>query len=337
MKNVIMKNLREESDIWAKQLFEEQLNDIEKFGEKDCFQEAKEAFIRLNIYKKPVNGYACEGLPKTEENRTGVSINYTDVFHNVCIHEFTPTKYLFELVRIFLNSGAEKNKLDGFLARGLRTLTSLLREPDFAERILVYLKIFDTEAVTELCPKQDAVDHTDVLIRFKGEIYRVWLFQFSERGLPHDIERITGKRGELPDGFHVLCPLKTELALEYVKHLRKQEKISKRLELEAVKLEKCSLKALKRREAIIEKVETLKEIKKEVRIQLGQEKERMQEELDVVNGWFFYSNKYLKKVAEALALNANYDLYENVREKFLWPEKYLRDVRFFKKESFIKF
>ena len=95
---------------------------------------------------------------------------------------------------------------------------------------------FDSDVKTYLNSKQDSSDHTDVLLNYMKNEYRIWLYQFSARGLAHDIERLTGKRGELPIGTHIICPLRTEVAIKYGALCKRLSKYKVRLSSHEKKL-----------------------------------------------------------------------------------------------------
>lgn len=328
-----MQNVRDNCIIWAQSTFEETLlntNDISSQVSADSLR----CFNNLEISGKRVNGYACEGLPKTEEGHTGVNINYTDVFHELNeLGIFSPVRYLAELVSRHKDEGGSENRLEGFVSRGLRTLTSLLREPDFAESIVQYMSSVKQPAEIMLNPKQDARDHTDVLLTYRGDTYRIWLFQLSDRGLPHDIERVTGRRGELPSGIHVLCPLRTAYAIEHERIENKYQRTVRRIKDIGEELDSYSERAVKTREHLTDRLVTLNNEKKELEREFGKTAARTALELDIVEGWYFYSAAYVKLIGEMVCANVKPRAYEEVVSILTAAEKFLSEPRIFEKSN----
>ena len=61
-------------------------------------------------------------------------------------------------------------------------------------------------------PEQDTKSHVDIKLIFKSKEFNLWTYQASKNAIyPHTIERVTGQRGELENGVHILCPISTEL------------------------------------------------------------------------------------------------------------------------------
>lgn len=323
--------IRENCEIWAQSTFKETMLNIDDISAQ-VSTSSLQCFDNLAISGKRVNGYASEGLPKTEEGVIGVGINYTDVFHELYDKgKFSPVYYLAELVSRYTERRGNDNRLDGFIARGLRTLTSLLREPDFAESIINCLSSFDQSVVVGLNPKQDVKDHTDVLVTCKGETYRIWLFQFSDRGLPHDIERVTGRRGELPSGIHVLCPLKTEYAIEHERIENRYQRIKRRISAVREELASYSERAVRTRKRLTDKLVTLNHEKTELESSLQNIAKRTATELDIVEGWYFYSASHVERIANLIKSGKEVHAYNKVVKTLLAAEEFLSGTRMFKK------
>lgn len=324
-----MYEIRNLTSLWAEDTYKESLLKIKGLND-DLRSAASDCFGYLNISDKPVNGYACENLPKTEEGHTGIKINYSDVFHELLENDmFTPTMYLVRLIELFGQKGGSPSRLNGFIARGIRTLTSFLREPDFAFYIGECLKVIDPNAKTNLNPRQDSGDHTDVLLEFKNKEYRIWLFQFSARGLPHDIERITGIRGELPNGIHVLCPLRTELAIEYDKKLKKHKSLLSRVNKYEDELNACSPRANVKRNYLIRKIADCKQLIKNLNEELSPLSETCSAELDILNGWFFYSDAHIRRIASIIQSSSGTIAYDKVVAILKSPEIFLSRPKIF--------
>ncbi len=324
----------DESEIrkWQQSTYKELLDDLLAKGviNKILHQEVAGHFEQLELTDKRVDGYSVQGLPKTDETKAG-KISYTEIFHSIKVEEFTPVLYLVRLVQAFKNKNPDENDLSGFLARGLRTLSSLLREPVFAEKLERHLKNSDPKVKTSTCPIQDAADHTDILLEFKGKIFRIWLFQFSDRGLPHDIERVTGQRGELPNGIHVLCPLKTELARSHDQKIKSLNTSSLMVKKLKEKLSLTSVNAVKARENISNRISEL-----EIKIgTLGNDLRQLEKDIDfeieVIAGWYLYSDKYIMRLCNSFTASTTYEPYNAVKAILMKPKEYLSEIHFFEK------
>lgn len=325
-----MKNLRALCQKWALKTYQQGLDDL-NIIDTELLTLSKEIFKSLKIYTVPMDGYSCEKLPKTEESRISIGITYSQVFHEeIKNSDFSPAMYLVRLIKECLHSNIPKSKMIGTLARGLRTLTSLLREPDFAFQLKQQLISKDANVQTILNSKQDSSDHTDILLTYKNTTYRIWLYQFSSRGLPHDIERLTGKRGTLPDGIHLICPLHTELAIKYGKHQKKQLSLLNKLDKYKKNLNECSQRAIKKREKILQQINNTNLKIEENCDALNTECLLSSQELDIINGWFFYSKPHLKRIIQYIENTAPIS-YNRVVDTLLAPEKFIGTINMFKK------
>ena len=226
-------------------------------------------------------------------------------------------------------------QFEGLIARGLRTFPSLLRDRDFAESLVRLLnsngyKGFKVGGAT---PKEDIGNHTDVLLEFRGKLFRIWLYQFSFAGLPHDIERVLGRRGELPSGIHVLCPLKTTVAMEKEKFENRQRNYANRLDKKKKKLRlfnnqacagavTCKKELLKLQKDIIQNDEDLKGTNI-----------LANKEILTLNSWYFFADQKVLSVIERIVAISDgkikADDYGNVCDVLKGPENYLGEIRLF--------
>jgi hypothetical protein len=290
----------------------------------------------LKLTDKPVNGYAVEGLQQTQEGRGSAKISYTDTFFEVLKKKGScnPIDYLYLLVKKAHSEGQKSEKVTGILARSMRTYASLLRDRDFAfflqQEIAKKQSFRNYEVVTDAF--EDSKNHTDVLVKIDGKAYRIWLFQFTSRGLPNDIERITGERGSLPKGVHILCPLKTADAKEYSKTNGKIRKVESKLEKidEDVKEANEGTKKLRN-------LETRKEGYREELAELEKRMELLSKkvapEVEIREGWYFYPRR---KVQEVLRMIKHVndgkrtpEEYENVCRILNAPKKLLSEISSF--------
>ena len=326
-----MSNIRELCKIWSEKTYREGIEYLEAEN-AELFSLALNVFEKLQIIDIPMDGYSCEHLPKTEESRTGIKKTYSEIFHEeIAKDTFSPATYLVRLLCECKETTDDDSQIAGALARGLRTLTSLLREPDFAFIIKENLKMKDANAATSLNAKQDSGDHTDVLLKYNETEYRIWLYQFSSRGLPHDIERLTGKRGELPLGNHLICPLKTELAIEYDKLRKKKLRLESKTKQYKEKLHLCSAKAIKKREELSSNIEKTEEEIKSLIPELKKQKKISDKELDIVCGWYFYSEAHIKRIIKYIDRGAKPIQYQKMVKILSAPEKFVGEIHLFEK------
>lgn len=325
-----MKNIKKLCEEWSNQTYRDGLNAL-NIRNKKLYNQTISIFTELKIIDVPMDGYSCEKLPKTEEQRITIKKTYSEIFHDEFEKEtFTPASYLLQIL-IECNKNMDKhNKIIGALARGLRSLTSLLREPDFAYGLQYKLMLFDSDVKTTLNSKQDRSDHTDVLLNYKKIEYRIWLYQFSSRGLPHDIERLTGKRGELPIGTHIICPLHTEVAIEYNKLLKRLSTYKDKLCMYNKNLLECSERAIKRRKFIEMRIQKTTSIISNLEKQVAIEEKHCQQELEVVYGWFFYSESYLERIVNYIN-NLSPMKYKEVVDILSQPERFVGNLQSFTK------
>lgn len=325
-----MKDIRTLCEEWSKQTYRDGLNAIVS-KDTELYKQAISIFTELKIIDIPMNGFSCENLPKTHEQGTAIKKTYSEIFHEEFEKKtFTPASYMLQLLIESNKSTKEKNKIIGSLARGLRTLTSLLREPDFAYHLQSKLMIFDTDVKTHLNSKQDSSDHTDVLLNYKKNEYRIWLYQFSPRGLPHDIERLTGKRGKLPIGTHIICPLHTEVAIKYVALCKRLSKNKLKLNSYKKELLKCSERAIKKRENIESKIQKTDTTITDLENQIEREQKLCLQELDVVCGWFFYSEQYIGRTVNFIN-SLSPVKYQDVVDILSAPERFVGNLQSFTK------
>ena len=132
------------------------------------------------------------------------------------------------------------------------------------------------------------------MIEFNGSTYRLWTYQHSSRGLPHNIERISGKRGALPPGIHVLCPLISE-AVEELGPI--QKKISTQKRKIAANKEKLILISTPKTKTnqkkmlnIIDSTKKCEDKIKELEADFEKIKKTASLYIEEVNGYYFFSD-----------------------------------------------
>lgn len=310
---------------------------VKKHYDETTAKEIIEVFEALKITDKIMDGFSCEDLPKNEEGRTGLKISYSEFFHRGFESSvFSPASYLVSIVTEAKQQGIDKSKYSGILARELRSFTSLLREPDLALQLSTLLKEKIPPFEISLNPKQDSGDHTDILIKSNDILLRLWLYQFSSRGLPHDVERLTEKRGKLPTGIHILCPLHTEVVMDYLEEKERLSRLEDRIVSKKLKLAQCGAKAIKTKSRLSDDIEKLLTEKKEKQKLVDSLKSNSEYELTEVHGWFLYSDANAKRIAELIIRTLNkqqsVDNYYDVYTMLTAAEKYIGSNSIFIKE-----
>jgi hypothetical protein len=320
---------------WASQKFSDAVNST-FWKDEDIRKELKNQLSKLNLLDHNINGYSVQGLQTTQEG-FGKGPSYTETFFEVLEETGNchPIDYLYLLLKKSISMNLETSKITGILARSMRTFASLLRDRDFAilmEEEIRHGKIFKKfDVLTDSI--QDSKYHTDVLVTIGEKKFRIWLFQYTSRGLPHDIERITGERGDLPEGIHILCPLKSEKAIKYEYVRIKMEKRKIRLDLIEKRLgeAKEGTKRIKTLEdykkGLLEELDELNELEKKFYSEI-------KDEVFICEGWYFYSKDKVTKVLQMIK-NINEDKitpesYESVCKILNAPKNYLSEISSFK-------
>lgn len=331
-----MTKIRKLTDVWAKTTWEEQIAAI---GAKPDTKESITAILeKLGILTKKIKGECVEKLPQTVEGRfpKGMNITYTKAFDLALIEnpEMLPALYLKHLTEAFDFHRYPLTTYEGLIARGLRTFPSLLRDRDFAEnvdRLIVAEGISRDQFKVINGPKQDVKDHTDVLLEFRNKCYRIWLYQFSERGVQNDIERVVGKRGKLPNGTHILCPLISMEAKEIEKLERRKNSFTRSYEKWLSRLSESKGNELQKAK---ERTEFWKEKLLKNNIALATIS-ASPKEISVYNGWYFYSDKKVqaafRRVVELSEGTTKPQDYEEVCRVLREPEKFFGEIRSFSK------
>lgn len=314
---------------WSKILFSKANIESLKLNSQ-VEKRVKEEFKKMNIRDVKMDGFCTEGLPKTSETSSG--LNYSKIFHSlVNKKDFTPALFLSQYINEYLSSNLDQKRLNGFLSRGLRTFASLLREQDFANKLKENLTKLDKSIKILMDPDQDTKSHVDIKLIFKAREFNLWTYQASKNAIyPHTIERVTGRRGELENGIHILCPISTEegnILLNKRKSLKIQSErlIKWKNDLKNKKTEK---QINEHKEKIKKKIIEIDSISSKIK-----EVEEKTKRLDIINGWFLYSDHYIKEISQMIIDFDNQKVvdYKKLNEDLLKAEKILRSVTFFKK------
>jgi len=115
---------------------------------------------------------------------------------------FSPAYFAYRIVEMYCSSIEEYNNniASGYICRGFRTLASMFREMCLEYKITTLLP--EVEIITGV--ELDINEHTDLLVRYNDERFRVWSYQCNS--LNNTIRKIKGERGKLPSGVYILCP-----------------------------------------------------------------------------------------------------------------------------------
>ncbi len=209
------KNVRNFTKAWAKKTYAEGIADYKKVAEDPrALAFVEEVLRKLNIADKPMTGDSCQGLPRIDEGRT--TVRFSGVVDDLIEVFLTPASYVAEVA---LRSRANRpdSEVAGEVARALRAFPSFLREMDLGWKVgeecarrglTADARTADVDA--------DIAEHTDVFLKLGGKDYRLWSYLDSERGLDNVKSKLSGARGEIPAGVHVLCPINITRARDEV-------------------------------------------------------------------------------------------------------------------------
>lgn len=196
-------NIRNYMETWNKYTYSQGLNycyNVKK--NKQLFNLCKNVMDMQQLSSKHMNGDSIEKLPIKDEGF--LNIIFSDLFYKEVNNFITPVKYIADIViDCQLHNITDVRKIAGIVGRGLRAFPSFVREMDLAYKLSILLPNADCRRTNS---EEDVNDHTDILILCNNEVYRVWSYQSSERGLDNTARRVLGYRGVLKSGKHILCP-----------------------------------------------------------------------------------------------------------------------------------
>jgi len=275
-------------------------------------------------------GTSIQSLPRGQEGST-FKIRFTEAFHNVVrVDHFDPALYMLELVDMVRKQYDEPirlPKLEGFIARALRSFASLMRESTFAYQLRPMLHGADADVEFRSDPDQDSKEHTDILVVFRRSTYRIWIYQFSDNGLPHDMERLAGLRGALPAGTHILCPLKSEPARTKAEVLGLIERAE--AQVSGWRTELNARPSAARAPKLADQITRGEERLKKLRERLAAAEREIDGSIDERNGFYFYSTAFVGSVAAKIIAGAAPQPYDAVCRMMLAPREYLGGVNAF--------
>lgn len=160
----------------------------------------------LGLYNKVMDGDSIMNLPKTNETDSGIV--FTEAFnYTITLNDTTPCDYVLYIIWLSNHKGYSLTKIKGVVSRGLRAFPSFLRELDFNRKLSNKIGDAFDAGDTVMDTLMDVKEHVDIKLKLNNEIYNLWLFQSSKRGIYNTQQKLSGKRGKLKKGYHVLCPI----------------------------------------------------------------------------------------------------------------------------------
>lgn len=198
-----IRDIRHFMETWKRMTYKEGLEYCHSIkNDSELFKLCAEVIQRQNLADKFMDGNSIQNIPIITEDRTRVI--FTDIFWKLVGSYITPAYYIASIVNECVKSGIQsKDVITGTVGRGLRAFPSFLREMDLTYKISGHIQGADIVNG----PQQDVREHTDILIQCQGVSYRLWSYQNFDRGLTNTAQRFYGKRGAIPKGIHVLCPI----------------------------------------------------------------------------------------------------------------------------------
>lgn len=200
---VNIQDIRKYMKTWKQMTYRRGLDYCYKINENTkLFDLCIEVLKEQQLIDKNMDGYSVQGIPLIKEDQPKVI--FTDIFWKLAGNYITPAFYIASIVEECEKKGiTSKEEIIGTVGRGLRAFPSFLRELDLTYKISCLIP--DANIING--PEQDIHEHTDILIQSHGTNYRLWSYLDSPRGLANTAQRFYGKRGDIPQGLHVLCPI----------------------------------------------------------------------------------------------------------------------------------
>lgn len=172
---------------------------------EDIKNETINCLRELGILNRPMDGNSIVSLPRDPNAEVRGDINYTELFHRMTNGNsfFSPAFFAYRIVEQYRNNNAvyERRIAKGYICRGFRTLASFFREMCLEYKLNQRLQ----GATITVGAEQDINEHTDLMVRYNNNVFRIWSYQCNN--LTNTIAKIRGRRRALPAGLFVLCPL----------------------------------------------------------------------------------------------------------------------------------
>ena len=195
-------NIRTYMNTWKNYTYRQGVDYIHNL-EGDVKSVVIEVLEIQQLSEKNMNGNSVMNLPHKFEDYT--DIIFSNIFWKQVNDGYvTPASFIVEIVKKCLEKQMHDSvQIAGIVGRGFRSFPSFVRELDLAYKLS--RKMSGVELTGN--PEQDVVDHTDILVHRGNCDYRVWSYQSTQRGIENTKSRFVGKRGAIPKGMHVLCPI----------------------------------------------------------------------------------------------------------------------------------
>jgi hypothetical protein len=329
--------VRELTNVWAKSTWAEQLDALS--ADSELTKRLKTVLKSFELFGQRIDGNSVLSLPRSAEGNfpKGMNISYTKAFDLAYREDAKklPLLYLLNMAKAFDFKTYSTRQFEGLVARGLRTFPSLLRDRDYAESLnrLLTQKGYKDFEIGGASPEEDIGKHTDVLLKFKNRLFRIWLYQFSFAGLPHDMERVLGRRGQLPDGIHVLCPLKATIAMKQETLQKRQVSYAERLKKKRERLKGYSNMSCIGAIECRQDLRKLEEMISKNDSDLKAVNDVAEREIITLNAWYFFADQNVLNVIDRIVAisegKIKADDYAKVCEVLTGPEKYLGEIRLF--------
>ena len=152
-----------------------------------------------------MDGFSSVGFKNAYE-KTLKDVSLSKAF-NMCIENnyLTPAAYTLNVIRDCNLYKKPEELTYRIVKRAIRTLPSFIREMDLAYKLQLEMK---EARCYKGSVEEDITDHTDVFLEYQKKVYRIWSYTYSKDiALDHTVSKISGDRGDLKDGLHLLCPM----------------------------------------------------------------------------------------------------------------------------------
>jgi hypothetical protein len=133
--------------------------------------------------------------------------SYTECFNKGPLP--SPGVYLVRVYEALKQSPHHRVVYPGFLARGLVAFPSFLREYQLLEALPnILAKHYPNDPIKlEASTTLDQKGKCDVLIHAGAQTFHLWSFVASEKGYGNLCSKLSGERGALGMGLHILMPI----------------------------------------------------------------------------------------------------------------------------------
>ena len=289
-----MLNIEEYIEIWSRTKFGEV--QIDASIDPTNISLIKTSLFDLGLEDKFMDGFSTEKLLVQTNAEGSGGEKMTEIFHE-CIknNNLSPAMYLASFADRYIKKNKDLSKLNGFLARAMRSFGAFLREPDLAYKLVNELGNFYKSIEINMDPDQDLKRHIDIEIICDGNILNVWSYQASDRGLPNTIDRLVGNRGAVATGINVLCPINTFSAQKFIDKRKSLEK--KKEQIENWENELTQKISNSRRRTVERNLIKNRDLYQDLKIALKSKEDEITKEVSLNNGWFLYSDFYVKEMA----------------------------------------